>query len=201
MNTALLILVLVVVAALAFDYINGFHDAANAVATVVSTGVLPLRTAILLAALLNFAGALTGTAVAATIGKGLVEPGAVTQVVVLSALLGAIVWNLVTWYFGIPSSSSHALVGGLVGSALAHAGGRSIRSDGLIKVVESLVVSPLVGFVHRLRADDRSSSGSAGGAARPGCRGPSAGSRSPRPGSWPCRTAATTPRRRWASSR
>ena len=146
MNTALLILVLVVVAALAFDYINGFHDAANAVATVVSTGVLPLRTAILLAALLNFAGALTGTAVAATIGKGLIEPGAVTQVVVLSALLGATLWNLVTWYFGIPSSSSHALVGGLVGSALAHAGRRSIRSEGLIKVIESLVVSPLVGF-------------------------------------------------------
>ena len=146
MNTALLILVLVVVAALAFDYINGFHDAANAVATVVSTGVLPLRTAILLAALLNFAGALTGTAVAATIGKGLIEPGAVTQVVVLSALLGATLWNLVTWYFGIPSSSSHALVGGLVGSALAHAGGRSIQSEGLIKVIESLVVSPLVGF-------------------------------------------------------
>ena len=146
MNSALLILVLVVVAALAFDYINGFHDAANAVATVVSTGVLPLRTAILLAALLNFAGALTGTAVAATIGKGLIEPGAVTQVVVLSALLGATLWNLLTWYFGIPSSSSHALVGGLVGSALAHAGGRSIRFDGLIKVIESLVVSPLVGF-------------------------------------------------------
>ena len=146
MNTALLILVLVVVAALAFDYINGFHDAANAVATVVSTGVLPLRTAILLAALLNFAGALTGTAVAATIGKGLIEPSAVTQVVVLSALLGATLWNLLTWYFGIPSSSSHALVGGLVGSAMAHAGGRSIRFEGLIKVIESLVVSPLVGF-------------------------------------------------------
>jgi len=146
LNTAFLILVLVVVAALAFDYINGFHDAANAVATVVSTGVLPLRTAILLAALLNFAGALTGTAVAATIGKGLIEPSAVTQVVVLSALIGATVWNLVTWYFGIPSSSSHALVGGLVGSAMAHAGGRSIRFEGLIKVIESLVVSPLVGF-------------------------------------------------------
>jgi PiT family inorganic phosphate transporter len=146
LNTALLILVLVVAAALAFDYINGFHDAANAVATVVSTGVLPLRTAILLAALLNFAGALTGTAVAATIGKGLIEPGAITQVVVLSALVGATLWNLLTWYFGIPSSSSHALVGGLVGSAMAHAGSRSIRSEGLIKVVESLVVSPLVGF-------------------------------------------------------
>jgi inorganic phosphate transporter, PiT family len=146
LNSAILIVVLVVVAALAFDYINGFHDAANAVATVVSTGVLPLRTAILLAALLNFAGALTGTAVAATIGKGLIEPGAVNQVVVLAALLGATLWNLLTWYFGIPSSSSHAMVGGLVGSALAHAGGRSIRVDGLIKVIESLVVSPLVGF-------------------------------------------------------
>jgi PiT family inorganic phosphate transporter len=147
MSTALLILALVVAAALAFDYINGFHDAANAVATVVSTGVLPLRTAILLAALLNFAGALTGTAVAATIGTGLIEPGSVTQVVVLAALLGAIVWNLVTWYFGIPSSSSHALVGGLVGAALAHAGGGAIRLPGLVKVVESLIVSPLVGFV------------------------------------------------------
>jgi PiT family inorganic phosphate transporter len=146
LNTALLILVLVVLAALAFDYINGFHDAANAVATVVSTGVLPLRTAILLAALLNFVGALTGTAVAATIGKGLIEPSAVTQVVVLAALLGATVWNLVTWYFGIPSSSSHALVGGLVGAASAHAGGRSLRRDGLLSVIESLVVSPLVGF-------------------------------------------------------
>jgi PiT family inorganic phosphate transporter len=146
MSTALLILALVVAAALAFDYINGFHDAANAVATVVSTGVLPLRTAILLAALLNFAGALTGTAVAATIGTGLIEAGAVTQVVVLSALLGAIFWNLVTWYFGIPSSSSHALVGGLVGSALAHAGGGAIHVPGLVKVVESLIISPLVGF-------------------------------------------------------
>jgi PiT family inorganic phosphate transporter len=146
LNIALLVLVLVVVAALAFDYINGFHDAANAVATVVSTGVLPLRTAILLAALLNFAGALTGTAVAATIGRGLIEPSAVTQVVVLSALLAATLWNLVTWYFGIPSSSSHALVGGLVGSAMAHAGAHSIRADGLIKVIESLIVSPVVGF-------------------------------------------------------
>src|SRR3954447_3611968 len=146
MSMALLVVVLVVLTALAFDYINGFHDAANAVATVVSTGVLPMRTAVLMAALLNVIGAFGGTAVASTIGKGLIEPGAVTQVVVLSALLGAIAWNLVTWYFGIPSSSSHALVGGLVGSALAHAGRRSIRSDGLIRVVEALVVSPLVGF-------------------------------------------------------
>ena len=146
MSTALLILALVVAAALAFDYINGFHDAANAVATVVSTGVLPMRTAVLMAALLNFAGALTGTAVAETIGKDIIQGGAITQVVVLSALLGTIVWNLITWYFGIPSSSSHALVGGLVGSGLAHAGGGAIHGPGLIKVVESLILSPLVGF-------------------------------------------------------
>src|SRR4051812_31470356 len=146
MGLALLLLILVVVTALVFDYINGFHDAANAVATVVSTGVLPLRTAILLAGALNFLGALSGTAVASTIGKGLVEPGYVTQVVVLSALVGAIVWNLFTWYFGIPSSSSHALVGGLVGAAMAHAGTHSIQGHGLLKVVQSLIVSPLVGF-------------------------------------------------------
>ncbi|MGP0064145.1 MAG: anion permease [Isosphaeraceae bacterium] len=146
MSTALMILALVVAAALAFDYINGFHDAANAVATVVSTGVLPLRTAVLMAALLNFAGALTGTAVAEMIGTGLIEAGAVTQVVVLSALLGAIAWNLVTWYFGIPSSSSHALVGGLVGSSLAHAGTGAIHIAGLVKVVESLIISPIIGF-------------------------------------------------------
>src|SRR4051794_35429687 len=146
MSAALLMLVLVVVTALVFDYINGFHDSANAVATVVSTGVLPMRTAILLAAVLNFFGALSGTAVATTIGKGLVAPEDVTQLVVLSALLGAIAWNLFTWYFGIPSSSSHALVGGLVGAGLAHAGSRAIRVTGLLKIVESLIVSPLVGF-------------------------------------------------------
>ncbi len=147
MSTALVILVLVVASGLAFDYINGFHDAANAVATVVSTGVLPLRTAVLMAASLNLVGALTGTAVAETIGTGLVHPHAITQVVVLSALLGAIAWNLLTWYFGIPSSSSHALVGGMVGSAMAHAGTRSIHVEGVITVVESLIISPIVGLV------------------------------------------------------
>ena len=146
MNTLLVVLVLVIVVALVFDYINGFHDTANAIATVVSTGVLPIRTAILLAASLNFGGALLGTAVAGTIGKGLIEPAAVTQVVVLSALLGAIFWNLFTWYFGIPSSSSHALVGGLVGAAMSNAGPKAVQMSGLTKVVKSLIVSPLVGF-------------------------------------------------------
>src|SRR5580704_5167028 len=146
MTTVLLILVLVVLVALAFDYINGFHDTANAIATVVSTGVLPIRTAILIAAALNFSGALLGTAVASTIGKDVVTAAAVTQVVVLSALLGAIFWNLFTWYFGIPSSSSHALVGGLVGAGMAHAGKSAVQVAGLTKIVQSLILSPIVGF-------------------------------------------------------
>ena len=143
----LLPLILVVLVALIFDYINGFHDTANAIATVVSTGVLPIRTAVLLSATLNFGGALLGTAVAGTIGKGLLHPSAVTQVVVLSALLGATTWNLITWYFGIPSSSSHALVGGLVGSGVARVGFVAVQGEGLLKIVKSLIVSPLVGFV------------------------------------------------------
>lgn len=140
-------IILVVVFALVFDFINGFHDTANAVATVVSTGVLPMRTAVLGAALLNFVGALHGTAVASTIGKGVIVPEAVTQIVVLSALSGAIFWNLFTWYFGIPSSSSHALVGGIVGAGYASAGAAAIQKTGLEKIVITLVLSPLVGML------------------------------------------------------
>ncbi len=147
MTTTLVILILVVLVALVFDYINGFHDTANAIATVVSTGVLPIRTAIFIAAGLNFGGALLGTAVASTIGKGLVHPAAVSQIVVLSALVGAIFWNLFTWYFGIPSSSSHALVGGLVGAGIAHAGTGAVQVPGLLKIVKSLIISPIVGFI------------------------------------------------------
>src|SRR5882757_7236352 len=105
MGSALLLLMLVVVLALAFDYINGFHDTANAVATVVSTNVLPGRTAVLMAALFNFLGAFFGQGVAKTIGEGIADPASITQTVVASALLGAICWNLLTWYYGIPSSS------------------------------------------------------------------------------------------------
>lgn len=143
----LTLVITVIIVALIFDFINGFHDTANAVATVVSTGVLPLRTAILLAAVLNFIGALTGTAVASTIGKGIITPETITLVVVFSALIGAIFWNLFTWYFGIPSSSSHAMVGGLVGAGLAHSGPHSIQSAGLVKILTSLVVSPVVGVL------------------------------------------------------
>lgn len=143
----LTLVITVIVVALIFDFINGFHDTANAIATVVSTGVLPLRTAILLAALLNFIGALTGTAVASTIGKGILTPESVTLVVVLAALLGAIFWNLFTWYFGIPSSSSHAMVGGLIGAGFANIGTASVQVAGLMKIFTSLVVSPLVGML------------------------------------------------------
>src|SRR6185503_18512260 len=120
MGSALVVLVLVVVLALAFDFINGFHDTANAVATVVSTNVLPGRTAVLLAAAFNFVGAFVGVGVAKTIASGIADPALVTQLVVAAALLGAIAWNLFTWYHGIPSSSSHALIGGLVGAVWCH---------------------------------------------------------------------------------
>src|SRR5436190_8526459 len=114
---------LVLLAALAFEYINGFHDTANAIATVVSTKVLTPRQAIVWAAVWNLIGALAGTAVAKTISSGLVEAGTVTMTTVFCALLGAIIWNLFTWWLGLPSSSSHALIGGLCGAALATGGG------------------------------------------------------------------------------
>lgn len=141
------LLVLVIITAIIFDYINGFHDAANAIATVVSTGVLPVRTAVLLAALLNFVGALTGTAVAKTIASGFADPAMVTQVTVLAALLGACVWNLLTWWWGIPSSSSHALIGGLAGAVVARGGLGAFSWTALYKkVLTPLLVSPTLGF-------------------------------------------------------
>lgn len=140
------LLVMVVVAALIFDFINGFHDTANAIATVVSTGVMRTRTAVLMAAALNVVGAFLGTAVASTIGKDLVDPAQVSQQLVLAALLAAIVWNLFTWWFGIPSSSSHALVGGIIGAGMTALGAAAIKPAGVEKVVTALVLSPLLGF-------------------------------------------------------
>ncbi|MCB9625908.1 MAG: inorganic phosphate transporter [Sandaracinaceae bacterium] len=142
------LLIAVVVAAIIFDYINGFHDAANAIATVVSTGVLPLRTAVMIAAVLNFAGAVTGTAVARTIASGFTDPAIVTQLVVLAALVGASAWNIITWWYGIPSSSSHALVGGLAGAVVAHGGVDAFYWGALKqKILVPLVLSPTIGFV------------------------------------------------------
>jgi len=142
------LLVLSVVLALAFDYINGFHDTANAIATVVSTRVLSPRTAVMMAGVLNFAGALVATKVAKTIASGIVVPHMAGEVVVLAAIVGAISWNLITWFYGIPSSSSHALVGGLVGAGLAHGGLSAVLWHGLLdKVVYPLVGSPVAGFI------------------------------------------------------
>ncbi len=125
------LLIVVILTALVFDYINGFHDAANAIATVVSTGVLPVRTAVIIAGLFNFVGAITGTAVAKTISSGFADAAVVSQHVVLAALIGAIFWNLITWWRGIPSSSSHALVGGLAGAVVAHVGISAFQMEGL----------------------------------------------------------------------
>ena len=144
----LTLLFLVIIFALIFDYINGFHDAANAIATVVSTGVLPVRTAVLLAALLNFVGACTGTAVAKTIASGFADPALVTQVVVLATLVAASLWNLLTWWLGIPSSSSHALIGALAGAVVARGGVYAFSWAALYKkVLVPLVSSPAIGFI------------------------------------------------------
>ncbi len=141
------LLIAVVLVALVFDYINGFHDAANAIATSVSTGVLPMRTAVFIAAIFNFVGALMGTEVAKTISSGLTDPTVVTQTMVLSVLLGASIWNLITWWYGIPSSSSHAIIGGMAGAVVVHAGWHSFKWHALVqKVLVPLVVSPLMGF-------------------------------------------------------
>lgn len=145
------IFLIVLLTALVFEYINGFHDAANAIATVVSTKVLSPRQAIALAACFNLVGALAGTAVASTIGKGLVDTNHVTMITIFSGLVGAIVWNLVTWWVGLPSSSSHALIGGLCGATLASAGNDwnvMNWSAGLWpKVVLPMITSPVLGLI------------------------------------------------------
>lgn len=145
--SSFLIIALVVLLALTFDYINGFHDTANAIATSVSTKALSPRTAIIMAAVLNFLGALSGTAVAATIGKNIVPPEIISPLVLIAALLGAIFWNLFTWYFGIPSSSSHALIGGLSGAAAAAFSFDIVNWQGFLKIFAGLVISPIIGFI------------------------------------------------------
>ncbi len=138
----------IVAVALVFDFINGFHDSANSIATVVSTRVLTPGVAVVWAAVFNFAAAfVVGTAVARTIGKGLIEPSIVDPNLVLSALLGAIVWNLLTWYIGLPSSSSHALMGGLGGAAIAKAGFPALQLAGWVKPILFIFLSPLIGML------------------------------------------------------
>ncbi|PIC76570.1 anion permease [Sporosarcina sp. P19] len=149
MDTILILTILVVVFALAFDFINGFHDTANAIATSVSTRALKPRTAIMLAATMNFVGALTFTGVAKTITKDIVDPFLLENgsLVILAALVSAIIWNLVTWYFGIPSSSSHALIGSIAGSAIAAAGFGILNYSGFIKIIQALLLSPIIALV------------------------------------------------------
>jgi PiT family inorganic phosphate transporter len=134
--------------ALIFDFMNGFHDAANAIATVVSTGVLKPQTAVAMAAVFNFIAIFVmGVHVAATVGKGTIDPNVVDQYVIFGALVGAIIWNIITWIGGIPSSSSHALIGGLVGAAVAKSGTGALVGGGLLKTVIFIVVSPVMGFI------------------------------------------------------
>lgn len=149
MGTEWFLIVAVVVLALAFDFINGFHDTANAIATSISTRALTPRRAILLASVLNFAGAMTFTGVAKTIGGSVADPAALDNgmMVVAAALIAAIAWNLITWWFGIPSSSSHALIGSLAGAVIAAAGLAGVNFGGFGKIVIGLILSPIIAFV------------------------------------------------------
>lgn len=148
LHISIYVLGLLVFLALVFDFMNGFHDAANAIATVVSTGVLRPQTAVAMSAMFNFVAIFTvGLHVASTVGKGTVDPHIVDHYVVFGALVGAIVWNVITWYYGIPSSSSHALIGGLVGAAVAKSGTGALVGGGLLKTVQWIILSPLLGFI------------------------------------------------------
>lgn len=144
---ALTLIIVVIVLALVFDFINGFHDTANAIATSISTKALTPRTAIVIAASLNLVGSLSGTAVAATIGKEIVAPDIVTPGVLIAALIAAIFWNLFTWYFGIPSSSSHALIGGLTGAVIGSFGFDQVKWYGFGEILAGLILSPILGLI------------------------------------------------------
>ncbi len=148
LQIGLWVVAMLVLLALVFDFMNGFHDAANSIATVVSTGVLKPQTAVAFAAFFNVAAIFVfHLNVAATVGKGIVDPEVVDQYVVFGALIGAITWNLLTWWYGIPSSSSHALIGGIVGATIAKAGTGNLVWAGVLKTVAFIVVSPVLGFV------------------------------------------------------
>ncbi|MEO8598416.1 MAG: inorganic phosphate transporter [bacterium] len=148
LQISMYVLVFLIALALLFDFMNGFHDAANAIATVVSTGVLKPQTAVAMAAFFNFIAILIfQLKVASTVGKGTIDPNVIDHYVVFGALIGAIFWNFLTWCYGIPSSSSHALIGGLIGAAVAKSGTDSLIADGLLKIVAFIVLSPLLGFI------------------------------------------------------
>lgn len=145
---SLYILIFLIALALLFDFMNGFHDAANAIATVVSTGVLKPQTAVAMAALSNCVAIfIFDLHVAATVGKGTIDASIIDHYIVFGALSGAIIWNIITWYYGIPSSSSHALIGGLIGAAIAKKGVSALIASGILKIIAFIVVSPLLGFL------------------------------------------------------
>ena len=148
MDTILLLTVLIVIGALVFDFINGFHDTANAIATSVSTKALKPRHAIILAATMNFVGAMAFTGVAKTITKDIVDPFVLENgsVVILAALISGIAWNLITWYYGIPSSSSHAIIGSIAGAAIAASGFGVLNASGFLKILQALLLSPILAF-------------------------------------------------------
>ena len=147
-GVALWVIIMLVLLALAFDFMNGFHDAANSIATVVSTGVLKPGQAVLFAAFFNFVAIFVfQLSVATTVGKGIVDAGVVDTHVIFGALIGAIAWNIITWYYGIPSSSSHALIGGIVGAVVAKAGASTLIAAGIIKTVIFIFVAPCLGFL------------------------------------------------------
>jgi inorganic phosphate transporter, PiT family len=148
MDEIFILTIFIVIGALAFDFINGFHDTANAIATSVSTKALKPRQAIILAAVMNFVGAMTFTGVAKTITKDIVDPFTLENgsVVILAALIAAIFWNLLTWYYGIPSSSSHAIIGSIAGAAIAAAGFNALNYTGFLKIIQSLIISPILAF-------------------------------------------------------
>lgn len=148
MDAALFFIVLIIALALAFDFVNGFHDAANSIATIVTTGVLTPRKAVLWAAFFNFiAFAVFNLSVAQTIGSGLVSPGIVTNPLIFAALIGALTVNLVTWYKGLPSSSSHAIIGGLAGAAIFSGGMDALNIEGLARVFAGILLVPLAGLM------------------------------------------------------
>ena len=193
-----LLLVIVVVAALGFDFTNGFHDTANVVASAISTRALSPRTAIALASLLNFAGAFISLKVAATIATGIIDPAQVTETIAFAGLLGAITWNLITWSYGLPSSSSHALIGGVIGAMLAAVGGAGVKGSAVItKVVLPAIIAPVAAFSG---AGWRSSSSTSrsDGAVRDRSPAGSGSVSSSRPRCCRSRTGPTTRRRRWA---
>jgi PiT family inorganic phosphate transporter len=146
-SSALVLVVFIVIVALIFDFINGFHDAANSISCIVSTRVLPPKYAVYWAAAFNFLAAfIVGTPVAHTIGTGIIDPGIVENHLILAALIGAIVWNLITWWLGLPSSSSHALIGGMIGAGLVKGGLKVLVWGGIIKTASFIVLSPAIGF-------------------------------------------------------